>query len=209
MRMGRTSGVVVSVFATVLAVVLMAGATGSGARERQLVSRSKAKPVKAVTPPARVSMVLSKTQGAPLVVLNESSQSGIARYVVDSHDGRAEIWMDRKVSLIQIGRMVYAPASKGGCYASAKRPSALLPNVAGTLLPSGVAALKYAIKGRTIRWSIKTAGKYQPHGSVKVNAAGRIVSATVYSGPGVPLTAVLSYPKQVPKIRVPARVCRA
>jgi hypothetical protein len=191
-----------------LVVAPLAGAAGSGAWAHQLGARSKTKPVRAVAPPLKVSLALAKTEAAPVVVLNESSQSGTEKYLVESRAGRAETWQGRKVSLIQIGRMVYAPAPKGGCYESAKRSNALLPNVAGMLLPSGIAALKYSVKGRTISWSIKTTGKFQPHGSVKANASGQIVLATVYSGPGVPLTAVLSYPKQAPKIQAPARVCR-
>jgi hypothetical protein len=67
--------------------------------------------------------------------------------------------------------------------------------------------LRYKTKGRTIQWSIKSSSEYQPHGTVRVNAAGRIVSATVYSGPGVPLTAVVSYPAKAPTIAAPAKLC--
>jgi hypothetical protein len=179
--------------------------SASGLSRRSLSSQSK--PVKAVSPPARVGVALAKTQQARYVTLTEATQGGTLRYEVDNRHVKAESWTGRKVSLIQIGAEVYAPAAKGGCYESAKRPSALLPNVAGTLLPSGIAALHYTVKGKTIHWTIKSASKYQPHGSVTVNAAGRIVAATVYSGPGVPLTAVVSYPAKAPKIKAPGKLC--
>lgn len=196
-----------------MAVALAVCAPESGASSRPgalqsvLPSRAKPTPVRAVTAPARVGVALAKTQQARYLAVTERSQGGTVRYVIDSRHGRAETWAGRKVSLIQIGREVYARAAKGGCYVSAKRPSALLPNVAGMLLPSGVAAFRYTTTGRTIRWSIKTAGKYQPHGTVVVNAAGRIVSATIHSGPGVPLVAAVSYPATLSAIAAPAKLC--
>jgi hypothetical protein len=186
-----------------------AAAVSSG-RARVLVAGRTAagpKPVRAVSPPASVAVALQKTQLAHYLVLIETSQSGPSRYEIDNRRGRAESWTGRTVSLIQIGRKVYAPKPGSSCYALAVRSSALLPNVAGTLLPSGVAGLRYKIKGRTIQWSTRTTGAYQPHGRVRVNAAGRIVAATVYSGPGVPLTASVSYPAEKPKIAAPTKLC--
>jgi hypothetical protein len=113
------------------------------------------------------------------------------------------------VSLIQVGRNVFAPEVDRGCFVRSLRSTALLPNVAGMLLPSGVAAIHYSVKGRVIRWSTVSAGKFQPHGSVTVNRAGRIVSATVYSGPGVPLRAVVTYLGKAPAIVAPRKLCRA
>jgi hypothetical protein len=172
------------------------------------VSHAKSgKPVKAVSPPDKVAVALEKTQGARYLTLTEATEGGALRYEIDSRHVKAESWIGGKVSLIQIGSEVYAPATKRSCYDSAKRTTALLPNIAGTLLPSGIAALHYSVKGKTIHWTIKSTAKYQPHGFVKVNAAGRIVSATVYSGPGVPLTATVSYPAKAPKIGAPKLIC--
>jgi hypothetical protein len=168
----------------------------------------KPKPVRAVSPPVNVGVALSRTQDARYVVLNETTQSGRAEYEVDTRHARAEIWAGGKVSLIQIGKSVYAPKSGGTCDVTAQRSSVLLPNVAGMLLPSGIGTLHYTRTGRTIRWSIKTAGRYQPHGSVRINSAGKIVSAIVYSGPGVPLTATVSYPARLPRIAAPKNLCR-
>ena len=168
---------------------------------------AKTKPVRASRPPARVSRVLTRTQAASSVVLYESAQTGTTKYVVDGRQGRAEVWEGRRISLIQIGRTVYAPKPKRSCYASAKRSSALLPNVAGMLLPSGVAALSYKSTSRTIKWSIKTSASYQPHGTVTVSKAGRIVGASIYSGPGVPLTAIVRYPSKAPRIAAPRKLC--
>ena len=193
-------------FAVVLSVGSVAGAQSpSGLSRRASVSRSK--PVRAVAPPASVAVALQKTQQARYLVLAEASQNGPSRAAIDRPGGRAESWTGRMVSLVQIGSTVYGPGPQGGCYLSAKRPSALLPNVAGTLLPSGIVGLHYRIKGQTIRWSIKSTAGYQPHGRVMVNAAGRIVAATVYSGPGVPLTATVSYPVKKPKITAPTKLC--
>ena len=191
--------------AVVLPVGSVAAASSSGLSGRVLVSRSR--PVRAVSPPASVAVVLQRTERARFLVLAEASASGSTREVIDSRHGRAESWSGRAVSLIQIGRRVFAPKPGGRCYVSGERSSALLPNVAGTLLPSGVAGLRYRIRGSTIRWSIKTTGTYQPHGRVRVNAAGRIVAATVFSGPGVPLTASVSYPVKTSKIVAPTRLC--
>jgi hypothetical protein len=185
----------------------LGSAAAATSPSRALVSRSK--PVRAVLPPVRVGAVLQKTQRARFLVLTVASQTGPVTYVIDNVHGRAVTWTGRKVSLIQIGSKVYAPAPKSGCYLSAKRSSALLPNVAGMLLPSGIAALHYSSRGRMISWTIRAAGTYQPHGMVRVNAVGRIVSATIYSGPGVPLTATVSYPVKRPKIAAPVKVCRA
>lgn len=168
---------------------------------------AKPTPIRAVPPPARVAGVLAKTEGARVIVLRESSQGGTSRYVVDNRHDRAETWAGSAVSLIQLGSKVYAPAAKGGCFHVTRRASSLLPNVGGMLLPSGEAGLSYKVAARTIRWSIKTAAKYSPHGVVRVNATGRIVRATVYSGPGVPLTATVSYPANAPGIKAPAKLC--
>lgn len=195
-----------------IVVVLCGMPSESAARShlgawRGSAPRAKSKPVPAVAPPASVATVLVRTQQARYVTLTEAGQSGTFRYEIDNRRGRAETWTGDKVSLIQVGRKVYAPKGGSSCYLSAVRSSALLPNVAGTLLPSGVAGLRYKTKGRTIQWSIKSSSEYQPHGTVRVNAAGRIVSATVYSGPGVPLTAVVSYPAKAPTIAAPAKLC--
>lgn len=168
---------------------------------------SRAGSIRAVTPPRKVARALARTDAAGVLVLRESSQGGRSRYLVDNHDGRAETWSGAVLSLVQIGARVYAPAKDGHCYRATKRGSPLLPNIAGMLLPSGVAGLRYVIGRRSIRWSIKTSGKYQPHGIVRVNAAGRIVSGTVFSGPGVPLTATVSYPSHTPVIRKPTKLC--
>ncbi len=168
---------------------------------------AKTKPIRAVSPPARVSEALAKTGAATVVVLSESSQSGRSRYVVDNRHGRAETWTGGQVSLIQIGVKVYAPSAKRGCYELAKRSSRLLPNIGGMLLPSGVPGTSYKIAGRRIRWSMKTTAKYQPHGTVKLGLSRRIVSATVYSGPGEPLTAAVGYPAKAPVIQPPTKVC--
>lgn len=202
---------VVAVAAGCVAGVAGGGAAVSRARTGVLglgrSAFSKPKPVPSSTPPARVAAALSGTQAARYLTLSETTQTGTTRYAVDNNDGRAEVWVGHSVSLIQIGREVYAPRPKGGCYVSSKRPSPLLPNVAGMLLPSGIAALHYTIKGKTIGWSIKTSAKYQPHGSVGVNKASRIVTAKIYSGPGVPLTGVVAYPAKAPKIAAPKKLC--
>ncbi len=196
---------------TTAAAVEAPSAYGSQATPRhssqQRTTASKRKPVRAVAPPTNVSLALARTTQARYVILTESSQTATTKYVVDNRDGKAQAWTGRSVSLIQLGRMVYAPQAKG-CYVSTRRPSGLLPNVAGMLLPSGVAAMHYTAQGRTIHWSIKTSGKYQPHGTVTVNKAGVIISATVYSGPGVPMRAVVSYPVRAPKISAPRELCR-
>lgn len=202
----RRTGLVASIgclgicsFAAFGQVLAVAGTTSAHGK--------RPNPVKAVSPPVKVGVALQKTQQARYITLVEATQGGTLTYEVDNRHVKAESWTARKVSLIQIGDEVYAPATKGGCYESAKRTSALLPNVAGMLLPSGIAALHYTVKGRSIHWTIKSASTYQPHGSVKVNGKGRIVSATVYSGPGVPLTAVVTYPAKAPKIAAPATLC--
>jgi len=183
------------------------GPAVSAATLRAGASTLRSKPVRAVLPPASVGVALEKTQKSRYVTLVEATQGGTLRYEVDNRHVKAESWAARKVSLIQIGSEVYAPATKGGCYESAKRTSALLPNVAGMLLPSGIAALHYSSKGRTIHWTIKSASGYQPHGWVRVDREGRIVAATVYSGPGEPLTATVTYPAGPPKIARPAHLC--
>jgi hypothetical protein len=142
------------------------------------------------------------------VVLSEATQAGLVSYEIDNLHQRAATLTDGKVSLIQLGLRVYAPARKDGCYSSSTRPSALLPDVAGMLLPSGIPALHYAVDGHTIRWVVRTKSGYQPHGKVTVNSAGRIVAGTVYSGPGSPLTASVAYPETRPKIARPRHVCR-
>jgi hypothetical protein len=136
----------------VLVLALSAGSVAGahslpGFSRRPVVSRSK--PVRAVLPPATVALALQKTQAARYLVLTEASQSGPVRYVIDSLDQRAVISMGGAVSLVQIGRVVYAPRSSAGCFVSAQRPSGLLPNVAGMMLPSGIAALSYSTK-----WSV-------------------------------------------------------
>ena len=211
LRGRAVAGTFVLVAVAAGAAVEVPGAAGHPAgrpdASRQGTVAKKSKPVRAVAPPATVSFALNRTTRARYVVLTESSETAITKYAVDNRDGKAEAWSGRSVSLIQLGRVVYAPQAKG-CYISTKRPSALLPNVAGMLLPSGVAAMHYTAQGRTIHWSIKTSGKYQPHGTVTVNKAGMIISATVYSGPGVPLRALVSYPVRAPKIAAPRALCR-
>jgi hypothetical protein len=169
-----------------------------------------AAPVRAVSPPARVRLALLMTDHARYVVLREVSQSGLVEYEIDSVDGRAATLTDGRVSSIQIRTEVYTPGSDTGCFVAAKRSGGLLPNVAGMLLPSGVAALRYRLDGRKLGWRISTGGGgYQPHGVVAVDLAGRIVSATVHSGPGAPLRATASYPATAPRITAPKRVCVA
>ncbi len=201
-----------------LVLVLGAGmATGwvaaakSQQRSTESVQRSlsKSKPVAAVPAPASVQRALQKTQAARYVVLSESSQSGPVRYEVDNSHGRAVTFVDRKATLIEIGAEAYTPRQGSACFLAAKRPAALLPNIAGMLLPSGTAAIHYVLQGRTIGWSVSTAHGYQPHGMVTVDGAGRIVSATLHSGPGVPLIATAAYPTKPPSIAAPKRLCRA
>lgn len=212
MSSGRVvSGRVVAIGAGCIALLAGVNAAVSSARTSPTGSGrsalAKPKPVPSSTPPAKVSAALTATQSAGYLILNETTQTGTTRYVLDSRDGRAEVWVGRSVSLIQIGRVVFSPRANKGCYISSKRSSPLLPNVAGMLLPSGISALHYAIKGHTIDWSIKTSAKYQPHGSVKVNKAGRIVAARIFSGPGVPLSGVVTYPVKAPKIVGPKKLC--
>ncbi len=203
---GRGLVIAASVVVAALSIASVAAATPASGASR--VPESQSKPIRAVPPPTSVAVALRKTQRARYVVLSETSQTGPVSYEVDNVHGRSLTLTGRKVSLIQIRAEVYAPDTKGGCYVSAKRSTSLLPNVAGMLLPSGIAALHYTLKGKTIRWTIKTATGYQPHGTVTLNAAGRIVSGTVYSGPGAPLTATISYPAKGPKIAAPAKLCR-
>ena len=164
--------------------------------------------VRAVSPPARVRLALLRTDRARYVVLREVSQSGPVTYEIDNLHDRAATLTDGTVSSIQIRSDVYTPGSTGGCYVSARRSVALLPNIGGMLLPSGVAAVHYRVIGRTVDWKIKTAGGHGPHGIVNVNATGQIVSASVHSGPGVPLRATVSYPTRRPRIETPAKQCQ-
>jgi hypothetical protein len=90
---------------------------------------------------------------------------------------------------------------------SGRRASGLLPNVAGTLLPSGTAGFRYSTRGDVIRWSVSVAKGYRPHGVVVVDRAGQIGQASVYSGPGVPLRAIATYPAAFARIRPPSRLC--
>lgn len=163
--------------------------------------------VKAVTPPRRVARALAATQMARYVVLHTVSQTGSLSYEVDRTHGRALTLSGHRVSLIQIGAKVYQPELKSGCFMSADHAASLLPNIAGMLLPSGIPNMHYTLDGKTIGWTVKTPSGYRPHGRDKVNAAGRIVSATVYSGPGVPLTATVLYPAREPKIAAPRTLC--
>lgn len=200
-------GVCAGAAALAVAPATAIAARSAGVAGVTLSARAKGKSIRAVAPPARVAAALAKTEAAKVLILSESSQSGKSRYIVDSVHDRAESWTGARVSLIQIGARVYAPAATGRCFRAARRRSPLLPNVGGMLLPSGVAGLSYRSRGRTIRWSIKTTARYQPHGTVKVSAAGRIIDATVYSGPGLPLTAVVTYPAKAPAIKAPSRLC--
>ncbi len=169
--------------------------------------RLRPKPVAAMLPPAAVRVALQRTQHARYLVLSEDSQSGPVKYELDNARGTAVTFTDRKVSLIEIGAEAYTPGRWEHCYASAKRPGAWMPNAAGTILPSGIVALHYSVRGRTIGWAVVTANGYRPHGTVKVNNAGRIVSAVVHSGPGAPLTATISYPRRAPRIVAPKQLC--
>jgi hypothetical protein len=75
------------------------------------------------------------------------------------------------------------------------------------LLPSGIAGLQYNIHRSNISWSVKIPTGYQPHGVVRLNASGQIASATTFSGPGAPLKATVSYPRNVSAIAAPRKLC--
>ncbi len=171
------------------------------------VARSRPRPVEAVLPPKAVLVALQQTQHARYLVLSEVSQNGPVKYELDNIHGTAATFTDSKVSLIEIGGQAYTPGRWEHCYASAKRPGAWMPNAAGTLLPSGIAALHYTVNGRTIGWAVRAGKGYRPHGTVSLNAAGRIVSAVIHSGPGSPLTARIAYPARAPRIVAPKQLC--
>lgn len=199
------AGVVLVGLGVVAAGVGDARAVGFGSRHG--AERLRSGLVRGVVPPGVVAVALRRTDGARYVVVREGSQLGSVRFELDSRHDRVVTWVGGRVSLVQVGRRVYAPRGRGSCFLSGLRASGLLPNVAGMLLPSGTAAVRYASSGRTVRWSVVTPRGFRPRGIVRVDRSGRIVAATIYSGPGVPLTATVTYPSRIPAIYAPRNVC--
>jgi hypothetical protein len=154
-------------------------------------------------------LALLQTEHAKYIVVTETGASGKLRYEVDGVHDRAETWTGRTISSIQVGRRIYAPSPKARCYMSTKRPTTALPNLAGTMLPSGP-TVDYSVKRNTIAWTIKTANGYEPHGKVTTSGSRRIVTASVYTNPHLPVVAAFAYPRRPPRISPPkkARLCR-
>ena len=200
----------VAVLVAVMSLVLAsstAARSGAASGHATQTAQSRPKPVAAALPPVAVQVALRRTQHARYLILSEVSQSGPVKYELDNVRGSAVTVSDRRVSLIEIGSEVYTSGRADHCYASAERPGAWMPNAAGTLLPSGIAALHYTLKRRTIGWLVRTGKGYRPNGTVRLNAAGRIVSAVVHSGAGSPLTATIVYPRRAPRIVAPKQLC--
>jgi hypothetical protein len=160
-------------------------------------------------------VVLQQTQEATYIVLTSRGVGGRTVQEMDNRHGKAEFSIDHRVSFLQVGRRIYTTRTeytskaKSVCANVTLRPNVVLPNIVGSLLPVGTPGVHYVINGRTIHWAVRARGGFQPHGVVKVDAAGRLTTATVYSGPGAPLAATASYPATAPRIHIPGKLCRA